>query len=151
MALEDIKNFFAVTQAIGTAGQPTEQQLREVADAGFKTVINLGLLDPRYCLPDEAGSVQSLDLSYHHIPVDFQSPKISDLEQFIACMDACGEQRTFVHCAANYRVTAFVGLYAQARWGWSREQAQALMAKRWQPNEVWTAFIEAARTSLKLA
>jgi len=47
MALDGIKNFIEVSGQLGTAGQPSEAQLREVADAGFEVVVNLGLLDPR--------------------------------------------------------------------------------------------------------
>ena len=63
MALDEIKNFVAVSDRLGTAGQPSEEQLREVADAGFEVVVNLGLLDPRYCLADEADSVAALGLA----------------------------------------------------------------------------------------
>ena len=54
MPLGDIKNFVPVSDHLGTAGQPSEAQLRDVAAAGFAVVVNLGLLDPRYCLRDEA-------------------------------------------------------------------------------------------------
>jgi protein tyrosine phosphatase (PTP) superfamily phosphohydrolase (DUF442 family) len=66
MALDDVKNYVAVSDRLGTAGQPSEEQLRDVADAGFEVVVNLGLPDPRYCLADEAGSVHALGLTYHH-------------------------------------------------------------------------------------
>ena len=55
MNLDDIKNFVAIDPRIGTAGQPTEAELRDVAAAGDQAVVNLGLLNPEYCLPDEAG------------------------------------------------------------------------------------------------
>jgi len=34
MALDDVKNYVAVSDRLGTAGQPSEEQLRDVADAG---------------------------------------------------------------------------------------------------------------------
>jgi protein tyrosine phosphatase (PTP) superfamily phosphohydrolase (DUF442 family) len=37
MALDDVKNYVAVSDRLGTAGQPSEEQLRDVADAGFDT------------------------------------------------------------------------------------------------------------------
>jgi len=93
MPIDDIKNFIAVSDRLGTAGQPSEAQLRDVADAGFEVVVNLGLLDPRYCLADEAGSVASLGLAYHHIPVDFNAPQPDDLRRFFDAMDAPGSGR----------------------------------------------------------
>jgi len=150
MALEDIKNYHAVSPVLATAGQPTEAQIREVAEAGFRAIINLGLLDPRYCLPDEAGLAQSLGLEYFHIPVEFQSPTRADLEKFLGAMAACGDKRVFVHCAANYRVSCFVSLYGQARLGWSLSEAQAHIAALWEPNEVWSAFLADSRALLGL-
>ena len=148
MPIDDIKNFVLVSPTLATAGQPSEHQLREVAAAGYTVDINLGLLDPRYCLPDEAGLAQSLGLEYHHIPVNFQAPTLEDLKRFFAVMEAVGEKKVFVHCAANMRVTGFVSLYGQAKLGWSREQAEALLARVWTPNEVWADFLDKARQAI---
>ena len=145
MPLADIKNFIAVSDRLGTAGQPSEAQLREVADAGFEVVVNLGLLDPRYCLADEAGSVASMGLAYHHIPVDFNAPQPDDLRRFLDVMDASKDKKVFVHCAANYRVSSFVALYGESRLGWSPEQGDAHMRRVWEPNPTWAQFIDEAR------
>ena len=108
MPLDDIKNFLPIDARIGTAGQPTEDELREVAADGYRAVVNLGLLNPEYCLPDEAGLVASLGLQYRHIPVNFDAPAIADFEAFVAQMDAWSGERVFVHCAANFRVSSFM-------------------------------------------
>ena len=39
---------------------------------------NLGLLDPKYCLPNEAGAVASVGMLYCHIPVKFDAPTVED-------------------------------------------------------------------------
>jgi len=145
MALDEIKNFVAVSDRLGTAGQPSEAQLRDVAAEGFDVVVNLGLLDPRYCLADEAGTVASLGLTYHHIPVDFNAPQADDLRRFLDVMDASAAKRVFVHCAANYRVSSFVALYGQARLGWSADQGDAHIRRVWEPSETWVRFIADAR------
>jgi protein tyrosine phosphatase (PTP) superfamily phosphohydrolase (DUF442 family) len=148
MAIEAIRNYVTLSGELATGGQPSEAQLRELAQAGVACIINLGLLDPRYCLPDEAGLVRSLGVEYYHIPVDFQAPTLEDLTAFLTVMRAVAGQRVFVHCAANYRVSSFVSLYGQARLGWSQEQAEAHIRRLWEPNAVWTAFIERARQAL---
>jgi len=148
MAIENIKNFVEVLPHLATAGQPDEEQLRQLAQAGFEVVINLGLLDPRYCLADEAGLVRELGVEYHHIPVDFQAPRLEDLQRFFAVMEAVQDKKVFVHCAANYRVSSFVSLYGQAKLGWSLEQAAAHIKRLWEPNEVWAQFIQNARQRL---
>ena len=80
---------------------------------------------------------------YVHIPVQFATPEEADLLAFFDAMDAHRERRILVHCAANYRVTAFIGLYRVARQGWSSGEAFDLMRTVWEPNEVWTNFIAA--------
>src|SRR5215468_6736069 len=119
MAIDDIRNFVELSDHLATAGQPSEQHVRELASAGFEVIVNLGLLDPRYCLADEAGLTRSLGMAYHHIPVDFHAPQHQALGEFFRVMDASRGRSVFVHCAANYRVSSFVALYGQARLGWS--------------------------------
>ncbi len=151
MAIEDIRNFVPVLEDLATAGQPSEPQLQEVARAGFEVVVNLGLLDPRYCLPDEAGLVGSLNMVYRHIPVEFSAPQFEDLQTFFAVMDASHGKKVFVHCAANYRVSGFVALAGEARLGWSSAQADAHIRRVWEPNDTWRAFLEDARRRLREA
>ena len=107
-------------------------------------MINLALHDdPRYSLPDEAESVRALGLEYVHIPVQFAAPTETDLHAFFDAMERARARRVWVHCAANMRVTAFVGLYRVLREGWPVERAFQLMDGVWKPNEVWSAFIAA--------
>jgi protein tyrosine phosphatase (PTP) superfamily phosphohydrolase (DUF442 family) len=145
---DGIKNFLPIGDRIGTAGQPTEEQLRELAAAGYQGVINLGLLDPRYCLPDEAGLVAALGMRYEHIPVRFDAPAAADFDAFLAVMDRWAAERVFVHCALNYRVSSFIALYGEARLGWTRAQADEHARRLWQPNEIWRAFLDERRAQL---
>jgi protein tyrosine phosphatase (PTP) superfamily phosphohydrolase (DUF442 family) len=140
--LRDITNYRAAAADLGTSGQPTERQLASIAAAGFSVVINLALHDhPRYSLPDEAASVKSLGMEYVHIPVEFAAPTEDDLKAFLDAMDRHRGRKIWVHCAANMRVSAFLGLYWVLRQGWERGRAFELMNGLWQPNDAWAAFI----------
>jgi protein tyrosine phosphatase (PTP) superfamily phosphohydrolase (DUF442 family) len=140
----DIYNYRAVDGLLSTSGQPTEDELRAVAAHGFHVVINLALHgDPRYSLADEAGLVTSLGLTYVHIPVVFTAPTEADLFAFFTAMDVYRERRKLVHCAANKRVSSFVGLHRVIRLGWDEAAAFALMRDVWEPDPVWAAFIAA--------
>jgi protein tyrosine phosphatase (PTP) superfamily phosphohydrolase (DUF442 family) len=145
MALADIRSFLAIDEHLGTAGQPTEEQLGDLAVAGYGAIVNLGLLDPSYCLRDEAGAVASLRLEYRHIPVQFDAPTVQDYLTFASTMDGWADKKVFVHCAANYRASTFVALYGELRLGWPRERADALATKLWPLNETWRAFIARCR------
>ena len=141
----DILNYRAVDPLLSACGQPTEEQLRAAAADGFTAIINLALHDdPRYPLPplaDEAALARSLGLLYVHIPVHFDAPTEEALCAFFDALESHRHERLLVHCAANKRVTAFLGLYRILRLNWDPMQAFALMHEFWEPDEIWTAFI----------
>ena len=116
-----------------------------MAQAGYVAVINLALHDdPRYSLADEAGDVRAANMDYIHIPVQFGHPTEADLKAYMDAMDCYRGRKVWVHCAANMRVTAFLGLYRVLRQGWEQQRAFEVMRSVWEPNDVWTAFIVAA-------
>ncbi len=143
MSTKDIKNYKQVDDRTITGGQPTEDQIRSVAEDGFQVVVNLATEDPRYSLKNEGGLVQSLGMAYHHIPVDWSRPRKEDLDEFEDLMKELEGQTVLIHCAANYRVTAFYALYGMRALGWPREQAQAFIASMWEPERfpAWPEFI----------
>jgi len=141
-SIHEIYNYRQAAPDLATSGQPDEDELAAIAAAGYHVVINLALHDdPRYSLRDEAASVQNLGLEYIHIPVVFSAPTESDLLKFFDAMARHQHQRVWVHCAANKRVSAFVGLYRCLREGWPEHRAFALMRDVWQPDPVWSTFI----------
>jgi len=148
VSLKEIKNLVQVSERVATAGQPSEEQLKAVAADGFAAVINLGLMDPRYCLADERTSVHAAGMAYCHIPVEFSAPQQSQLEAFFAAMDSNADRKVFVHCAANYRVSCFMALYLRVRWNWSEEQANELIRATWEPDQVWRDFMARAAARL---
>jgi len=144
MTIHDIYNYRQAAPELATSGQPREDQLGAIAAAGYDTIINLALHDdPRYSLKDEASSVRALGMDYVHIPVQFSEPTAHDLELFFDAMDRVKGRRVWIHCAANMRVTAFLGLYRLLRERLPEDRAFSLMRDVWQPNEVWSAFIAA--------
>jgi protein tyrosine phosphatase (PTP) superfamily phosphohydrolase (DUF442 family) len=145
--LSTIYQYRQATPTLATSGQPREEHLAEIAAAGYDVVINLALHDdPRYSLKDEAASVRKLGLEYVHIPVQFGAPTEMDLAKFFEAMDTHKNRRVWLHCAANMRVTVFLGLYRRLREGWSEDHAFELMDDIWEPDAVWSAFI---RTQLE--
>ncbi len=144
MSTADIYNYCYVNDQIITGGQPTADQLQAAAAEGFTTVINLATINPRYSLPDEAGLVQSLGMTYHHIPVDWEAPQASDFAAFEKIMQHLGDNKRLIHCAANFRVTAFYSLYAIKHLKWTAAQAEEFRASIWAGSHypVWEQFID---------
>jgi protein tyrosine phosphatase (PTP) superfamily phosphohydrolase (DUF442 family) len=140
----DILNFLRIDAALATSGQPSIEELAGAAREGTEVVINLALHDdPRYSLPDEAGTVGSLGMTYVHIPVKFDAPQEAELFAFFDAMERHRGRKVLVHCAANKRVTAFLGLYRTIREGWDVDRAFAPMHRIWEPNAAWAPFIAA--------
>ncbi len=141
--ITDIYNFRAAGPGLATGGQPSLEELSAVGRAGFEVVINLGLKDdPRYSVAEEPEHVLALRMEYIHIPVKFDNPAREDLESFFQEMDRCVGKRIFIHCAANKRVSVFLGLYRLVKLNWPQEKAFELMAEIWRPDEIWSAFIQ---------
>ena len=140
--LSGIYNFQAVSDNLGTAGQPTAKQFEAVKEAGYEVVINLALGTTPRDLPNEGPLLAENGIDYIHIPVDFERPTKEDLNQFFDAMDQHQDKKCFVHCIANARVSAFVLLYRVLRQGVSLEEAKATMNQIWQPNPTWQTFID---------
>ncbi len=149
MSSEEIFNYIRIDANTILGGQPTEDQLRSLSVEGYRTTINLATIDPRYSLADEAKSCDSVGMSYIHIPVVWESPTVADYERFKQVMVTLSDEKVFIHCAANYRVTAFYSVYAKQVLGWSEEQAISLRTRIWESNpdwqmdDTWRKFIQA--------
>jgi protein tyrosine phosphatase (PTP) superfamily phosphohydrolase (DUF442 family) len=150
MSVEDIYNVVRVNDFLITGGQPTEDQIRDAAAEGVTTVINLATIHPRYSLDDEGRLVESLGMTYHHIPVNWDKPTEADFAAFEAAFQPLTQKKTLVHCAANFRVTAFYSLFAQKHLGWSEAQAEAFRGQVWEGSDypVWESYIKEVRSKL---
>jgi protein tyrosine phosphatase (PTP) superfamily phosphohydrolase (DUF442 family) len=145
-AFQSIINYRLLSTDLITGGQPSEEQLVAVAAAGFEAVINLALHDAPYSLKDEAATIEAVGMTYEHIPVVWERPERADLQRFFEAMERHRGRRVFVHCAANYRASAFIMLYRVLRLGWRIEDALPDMRAIWNPAgyPAWQAFIEVA-------
>jgi protein tyrosine phosphatase (PTP) superfamily phosphohydrolase (DUF442 family) len=141
-SLESIFNFLPLSEALITAGQPTEKQLLAVKEGGYQTVVNLALGSAHNALVDERSTVESLGMQYVHIPVEFDRPTLEDFDKFCALMQENGDQPLLVHCAANFRVSSFMYLYRLIYLGWGADDAITDLRKIWIPNTVWQQFID---------
>ena len=140
--LRDIFNFRQLSPVLATSGQPNEHELMAVAEAGYRVVLNLALHDdPRYSLPDERRTVEALGMKYVHIPVQFAAPTDEDFELFVRAMEENHDQVMLIHCAANKRVSAFLGLYFRLHQGKAADESFELLREIWEPDEVWLKFI----------
>ena len=131
--MEDIINFYQITENVGTGGQPTISQLAEIAEANYSAIVNLAMYDSDNAIPEEGDIVSSLGMKYIHIPVPFEAPTSNHLKEFFNVMDSFEEKKVFVHCAVNARVSAFMHQYLTLKKGVSSEKATSPLLYQWLP------------------
>lgn len=141
--IEEIYHFLRLNDRLFTSGMPTTDQLADASAQGVQVVINLAMPDSERALRDEKLIVETLGMQYIGIPVQWDHPKRSDLDEFMDAMDAHAADRVLVHCQANYRVTGFMTLYRVLRLGWEPAEAYKDLRRIWNPEEypVWERFI----------
>jgi uncharacterized protein (TIGR01244 family) len=144
MGVDEAYNYRAVDENVATAGLLEPEQLATLADAGIEVVINLLPDTSDYSVKDEKQIVESQSIEYLYLPVDFSAPKLEEYEQFKVLMSQAGNRKLLIHCAANYRVSAFYSRYAIESGRWSDEEADEFMYSIWQPSEYpgWPEWLE---------
>ncbi|MBW4521305.1 MAG: protein tyrosine phosphatase family protein [Scytolyngbya sp. HA4215-MV1] len=140
-SLEAIYQFLKISDGLATAGQPTAEQFALIQATGYQVVVNLALLDSPRALQEEETIVQSLGMQYIHIPVVWENPTISEVQQFFQVMQENADRPVFVHCAANMRVSAFVYLYRRVCLRIDEVTAKNTLQQIWTPNDRWQALI----------
>ena len=149
--MDEFINFFQPTRRIGTAGQPRPDQFATIASNGYTVVVNLAMHDSDNAIREEGSIVAALGMSYFHIPVPFERPTARHLRQFFGVMDAIKDERVFVHCAVNARVSAFVYQYLTLKEGLEPESATSPLLAQWRPrmDDAWRSVMALRREDLE--
>ena len=138
----DSFNYQKIDDRLATSGQPNEKQLINIAQAGFRTVINLAPVSKlENSVIDEAEILKGEGVEYIHMPVDFENPTDEDYQQFRQHMTDKSDAQVWVHCAANMRVSAFMYRYRTTELGEPETRVRADMNKIWEPFGVWRKFV----------
>lgn len=146
----DITNFIQVSDHIASSGQPSHHQFKLIASEGYKAIVNLAMPDSENAIPEEGSIVTALKMLYVHIPVPFETPEITHLQDFINIMNALSKQKVWVHCVVNYRVSAFLYQYWRIVNKASPEVARKVMHPSWEPDEVWQQFMKIEENEIAL-
>ena len=146
--MKNIRDYYPINDCLVTSGQPTSQEFASIAQAGYQIVINLATSSSTNALPNEGVIVTDLGMVYVHIPVVWDRPELKDLEMFFRVMHAFSQQKVWVHCAKNMRVSCFIYLWQKYGLKLPEDRAKYPMSQIWQPTGVWQKLIERAETSL---
>jgi protein tyrosine phosphatase (PTP) superfamily phosphohydrolase (DUF442 family) len=140
-AVDDIINYRDYSALLSSAGQPNEDQLRSLADAGFERVVFLAFSDHEHSLPHEDRMVKDLGMEYVHIPVDWDAPRMNDFYLFAGAMQRAAAVKTLVHCQVNFRASTFSFLYRVLYLDVPVAEAKDAMNSVWVPNATWRNLI----------
>lgn len=115
-----IKNFGQMDDRFFRGAQPKEDQYKQLADLGIKTVIDLRN-DP---MDYEKPAVEALGMRYVNIPMsDKDYPPAAQIDQFVKLVADPSTGKFYVHCAGGRHRTGVAGaVYRFNNYNWSYEQ-----------------------------
>lgn len=143
--LSDLNNFQVNGEFLLSASLPNDAQLAVLAEAGVRHVVDL--------IPgnrtDEKQTVESLNMRYINIPVDWNNPTLEDFERYKSVLDEAmkNNEMVFTHCKLNWRGSAFTYLYRVTQMKEDEAVARADLDAIWKPNETWREFIANVKAS----
>lgn len=114
-----------ISDQITVGAQPTAAQLQELAQEGFKSVVNLrtpGESDQPLSPEEEGNKVRALAMKYLHIPVSSQAIQPEQVDQFREHIRQLPGP-VFVHCHQGKRAGALVMMQGAIEAGWTGDQA----------------------------
>jgi len=139
------ENTYQIFDWLWSSGQLSEQDIQQLPTLGIQHIINLAPPTSSNALQGEAEFISSLGINYFQIPVTWDNPELEKLKTFIRLLSILQGQKTWVHCAKNMRASAFIYLFRKLYLSETEAVAAIPMQDIWQPNEIWTTFIERAK------
>ena len=135
--MKKILNYVKINELISTSGQLKIEELELIANEGFEVVINLSMYKTSNSIENEDKIVTDLNMSYFHIPVNFENPTLSDLKLFLNILQALGANKVWIHCSKNYRVSAFMYVYHKYILKSPFENIDLSIFEEWSPSKIW--------------
>lgn len=120
-----IKNFGQMDARFYRGAQPKEQDYKELAALGIKTVIDLQAEPKAY----EKSMVESLGMTYVNIPmIEKKYPTEEATKTFLRVANDPNTGKFFVHCAGGrHRTGAMGAVYRYQFYDWNFDQVYAEM------------------------
>ena len=122
-----IKNFGQMDERFFRGAQPKENEYKELAALGIKTVIDLQIDTKDY----EKRQVEALGMRYVNIPMsDKDYPETAKIDEFLKLVNDPATGKFYVHCAGGRHRTGVMGaVYRFNLYNWNYDQVYAEMKK----------------------
>jgi len=139
-----IKNFGQMDDRFYRGAQPNEEDYKQLAAIGIKTIIDLRQDPTDY----EKRDTEAAGMHYVNLPMsDKEYPPAATIAQFLKLVDDPATGKFFVHCAGGRHRTGVMGaVYRFNHYNWNYDQVYAEMKKydfytRWGHGEM-KKFVE---------
>ena len=120
-----LPNYLELTPRIGTGGQPDEAGMKQLAEKGYKYVINIRASGEKVDFAAEEKQAMDLGLRYYMVPFSAREPSEGQALAFTALMSAVKDGKVFVHCGSGARVGSLMMIYLVLEEGMPPEKAEA--------------------------
>lgn len=137
-----IKNFISHNQWISSGSRPTAEQIIELRQNGFDAVLNIVPLTAKNPLPDENVIVESLDMQYVHLPLDYTDVAPELYESFKNALHGLSTKKVFVHCGGNIYSSNLLHMFLVLETGMDESSSLQLVLKVHTPSDIWFRFFE---------
>lgn len=121
--IKDLSNFFQVNANLYRGAQPTENGVKQLAELGVKTIIDLrgdGDVTKKEKLWAEKNGIKFINVSLSN----WFGPKGGRIEKIVAEIDKPENQPVFVHCKRGAdRTGTIVAVYRITHENWTAKQA----------------------------
>jgi len=122
-----IKNFGQMDDRFYRGAQPKEEDYKQLAAIGIKTIIDLREDPTAY----EKREAEAAGMQYVNLPMsDKDYPPAATISQFLKLVDNPSTGKFFVHCAGGRHRTGVMGaVYRFNHYNWNFDQVYAEMKK----------------------
>lgn len=136
-----VKDFKQINNLIATSGQPTLDELKDIAELGYDTIINLSVPGSNLAIPHEGEIAIKNGMNYVHIPVLWQSPSSEQFKLFRSIMDSLRGKKVWIHCVGNVIAAYFVYTYLMMSPNLHNVKDAKSIIDMSTVNENWSKFI----------
>ncbi len=127
-----------------TSALPAAEDFARMAKQGYEIVISMCQDIDSETLKGEDDLVSKAGMRYIHLPVTFVAPTLDDYELLRDILRSVQDRKVWLHCARNWRVSAFMIIYHIVEMSMLHSEAEEIAHRIWQPDETWQALIDEA-------
>jgi uncharacterized protein (TIGR01244 family) len=118
----------AITNELAIAGQPTLDELQQLAEEGYRSVVNLRSPHEIGFLDGEQQQIEALGLCYANLPIQIKSLNLNDMLPALRQLTGLPKPM-LVHCDSGIRSSIVVLMQLATEQGMKAEDAFQKVAK----------------------